>query len=945
MRPMSRTACLLIFLALLLAAPAWGKKGAPPMAWFKGDVHTHDVEIPLPQLVSLYRAQGYHFLILEAKDEDQPVDIESFTGPDFLGIGGVEQGFLLRRARPDEPKDIYGHLNAFPLRDPLRNMDEVWVPEGVRLLQQVAPDAVLQLNHPCDGRWTPADLAGIYDQGIAIIELNRESHQGIEYALHLWDQALAQGYRLWGQLSTDLHHSSTIGRIGHILVRAPRLGREEILSAMRRGDFYSVEEDCQATLTSYRLRPAGEGLELEVATRGGERISFLGPGGKVVASCQGPRALYRVAGEPYLRVEVADAAGRRLFLQPVWPADLASHPAPREVTLPGRPLSLRLDPGAGTITGLLAGTRNLLRLPGGLRVKFAGAAPWYAPGAGRVTRQARATVLQGENGRGAFAVRQVLRPVRGGWDWTVEVTDRSGKDREAELFFGLPAVGPGWRTWLPNGQDPVAYSPQGFTLTYRHCHDGSPGVPLLAAFAPDLDLGVALAASPDTPFPELDFVSRPPARSLGLHGRHVRLPARGTVRFTVHLFAYRAGPETAYDLYRRRHPDCFRPAAPAITQARGAWWCANAFVKDEELDRAQELGIVFYQVHVHYPQMGEYWTPAPQWTTSVRQANSREQVQDIIRRAHARGMKTFLYTCSCECAHRLAESRYASSICRDEQGQPRRAWWYQDFEGEHCYLMNPDPAFPYGRSLLAQIDRLLATYPDTDGIFIDRTDYGATDYGHQDGLTMVDGRPAYQQAFGISRYLAAAARRLHRQGKLLMMNVPFYLEAARYADAVCADMHSRRLPIFRYLAGDKPSFYLFTDPEGRSVPDRLADALRWGVYPDYVAPSPENIAVYQAALPLVDRAARARLPDRPTWLSISQVGVRGQLFREDDGWLVTLTGDTAEPIRVTLQGVGPISRAALITATGRLELPVTLWGTEYVVDLPALSGLALLECR
>jgi len=939
---MPRMLWWLLVASLLASAPALaGRKGSAQM-WFKGDVHTHDVEIPLPELVAKYRQHGYDFIILEAKDMDQAVDIESFTGPDFLGIGGVEQGFLLRRALPGEPKDIYGHLNAFPLRDPLREMDEVWVPEGVRMLQQVAPRALLQLNHPCDGRWTAESLRQVYDMGVCIIELNRESHNPMDYALRLWDEALTQGYRLWGVLSTDLHSSGTIGRIGYILVRAGRLGREEVLAAMRRGDFYAVEEDCRAEVVSYGLA-GGRRPQLAVRTRGGERISFIGPAGKVLAACPGPAASYPLQGEAYLRVEVTDGGGRRLLLQPVWPADTLSLPRAREITLASRPLSLRLDPAAGTISGLLVGSRNLLPAPGGLRIKFAGAAAWYGPGGGCGRVQVRGALLESEHSRGRFAVRQEFRPAAAGWDWVVEVSDRAGQDREMELFFGLPAVGPGWRTWLPNGADPAPFSRQGFAIPYRRCHDGSPGVPLLAAFAPSLEVGVALASSPDTPLPEMDFVSRPPARSLGLHGFHVKLPARGKVRFVLHIFTYQGSPQAAFDCYRRRHPGLFRPAQEAIQAARGVWWCANPFVEDASLALAQRLGVVFYQVHTHYPQMGEYWTAEEAWTTSVRQQNSREQVRQIIKLAHQRGMKTFLYTCCCECAWKLAESKFPGSICRDEEGQPRRGWWYQDFEGEHCYLMNPDPAFLYGRALLEQIDRLLDTYPETDGVFIDRTDYAALDFAHHDGLTMVEGRPAYQQAFGIDRYLAAAARRLHRRGKLLMMNVPFYIEAAQHADAVCADMALPRLPVFRYLADGKPAFYIFTD--GAAVPDRLNASLRWGVYPDYVAATEENLAAYQAAVPLVDRAARARLPAGPAAVAISQVGIRGELLQEPGGWLVTLTGTAPEPVRVTLEGTGALSRAALVQPGGRRELAVAHWGREYVVDLPAISGPALLELR
>jgi len=913
------------------------------MGWYKGDLHTHDVPgRTTSELVAEYKAHGYGFIVLETKDEDQEVDIERYSDAHFVAISGVEQGFLLRRARPGENKDLYGHINAFPLRDPLRDMDEVWVPEGVRLLQQVAPNAILQLNHPCDGRWQPADLKGIFDQGICMLELNPESHNPTAYALRLWDEALAQGYRIWAQFSSDLHGGGRVEQCGHIMVRAPRLEREAILRAIRKGDFYAREEGCTASVTAYRLQAGHAGGLLSVKAPGAARITFVGPGGKVLAEKEGRQADFLMQGIPYVRVEVADPQGKRLYLQPVWLADVMDQPVGTELS--GRPISLRVDERTGRISGVMHQSRNLLLAPAGLRVKFAGSDTWHEPrqtARGEGGRHALCTV--GNNERSRFSVRQVFHPVSGGWEWTVEVSDRGGKDREAELLFALPVVGPGWRTWLPNGLQAEPHSPRGFSLPYRRCHDGSPGVPVFAAFQPNRNVGVALAPSPETPFPEMDFISGPEA-SFGLRARHVRLPAHGTVRFRVHIFTFAGAPEAAYDCYLRRYPALFRPANPKIEQARGAWWCANPFVDGAGLDAAQRLGIVYYQIHTHYPQMGEYWTPQEQWTTSLRQRCSREQVTSIIGEAHARGMRTFLYTCSCECAWRLAEEKYPESICRDRKGEAIRGWWWQDFEGEHCYLMNPDPRLPYGKSLLYQIGKLLETYPETDGIFIDRTDYAAIDYGHDDGLTMVDGRPAYQQAFGISHYLAAAARLIHARGKAVMMNVPFYIEAARYADGVCADMRAVRLPIFRYLAGSKPAFYIYTDDPAVPPAGRVDTSLRWGVYPDWVSPA-QNTELYQAARPFMDRAARAQPSDRGAWLGISQAGMQGQLLREGEGWLVTLVGRAAEPVRVTVQGAGEVRRAALITAQGRTEYPVRTWGQEHAVDLPAMAGPALLELR
>jgi len=100
-----------------------------------------------------------------------------------------------------------------------------------------------------------------------------------------------------------------------VLARARSLGREDIVGALRSGDFVAVEEGCKA-----RPRIAGVGGRkgsYEVAAEGAEEISFVGSDGKVLDRTKGSRARYRIRGnEGYVRAEAKDEEGLRLFAQP-----------------------------------------------------------------------------------------------------------------------------------------------------------------------------------------------------------------------------------------------------------------------------------------------------------------------------------------------------------------------------------------------------------------------------------------------------------------------------------------------------------------------------------------------------------------------------------------------------------------------------------------------------
>jgi len=292
---------------------------AQGVKWYKGDIHYHEIkQAPVAETIPMLQARGYDFVILEYKDME-PVEMippeGSLTRAGFLVIHGSEQAF---HSRAEE----WAHLSIAPNHIPFPDTEtDHWhIPDGFDKIGERIPRALIRINHPADRRWTIDDIRDAVARGARMFELNPEGQERFDFVLPLWDQVLAQGMLLYGALSTDIHHISQMGRCGWVEVRAERLEQWAILEAMRAGELVAVEEGCEARVAEVSRGSGDAGSEYRVACDGAAEVRFIGQGGRLVATVSPVNgvARYRIRGdELYVRAEIEDAAGRKVYAQPV----------------------------------------------------------------------------------------------------------------------------------------------------------------------------------------------------------------------------------------------------------------------------------------------------------------------------------------------------------------------------------------------------------------------------------------------------------------------------------------------------------------------------------------------------------------------------------------------------------------------------------------------------
>lgn len=302
---------------------------APPAGWYKGNTHTHtlnsDGDSTPNEVVSWYRSNGYHFLVLT--DHNFLTSVEGLNA-----LHGADEKFLVIRGEEvtsslgDEPL----HVNGL---DVSRRVGAQKGNSVVEVLQAAvdgirAADGVPHINHP-NFRWavTADELRQVENNRLFEVfnghpQVNNMGGGDVPGLEDAWDAILTSGTLLFGIAVDDAHTFKQPGNPnvagpgrGWVVVRAPRLESRALLAAMERGDFYS---STGVVLAGYEVTSSSMMVRVAPRTFSKYRIQFIGRGGRVLEEVPAAEATYRFkGGEGYVRAKVIESNGQLAWCQPV----------------------------------------------------------------------------------------------------------------------------------------------------------------------------------------------------------------------------------------------------------------------------------------------------------------------------------------------------------------------------------------------------------------------------------------------------------------------------------------------------------------------------------------------------------------------------------------------------------------------------------------------------
>jgi hypothetical protein len=300
-----------------------------PGRFYRGNLHTHstrsDGVLPPEEVCRRYRAHGYDFLALTdhfiGRFSYPITDTTSFRDTGFTTILGAEvhsgamsNGELWHLLAVGLPPDFApGHVPDFT---PLAGQESA----ADLAARARAAGAYVAIAHP---QWSGLTLddARLIDAAHAVEVYNHGCAVGCDRpdGFHTLDLLLTEGRRLDLIATDDAHFSEPDHFGGWVMVKARENEPEALLDALKDGHFYSTQGP---ELRDIRVLP--DRVEVDCSPAAAIIVQGQGTAARALhgeSMTTGQMPLTRFAASPWIRVTVADRAGKRAWSNPIWLAD------------------------------------------------------------------------------------------------------------------------------------------------------------------------------------------------------------------------------------------------------------------------------------------------------------------------------------------------------------------------------------------------------------------------------------------------------------------------------------------------------------------------------------------------------------------------------------------------------------------------------------------------
>jgi len=582
-----------------------------------------------------------------------------------------------------------------------------------------------------------------------------------------------------------------------------------------------------------------------------------------------------------------------------------------------------------------------------------------------------------------FLVGHDIRATPAGVRWDVAVTLKAGEKLNRSVQVNWVFQAPyRWRFWTPrNLTDHRINHFDAYRAVYGH-GGFSPWTTIipvagmwtrgggLAAWSPpdatktQIVFAIDTHGLPDPPRgSERRAAERPKMR---IEHHLVGLRPKKPLKLSVCLAGVAGGWRTTLGHYVKTYPELFEPA-PATRKIEGMYAITGlGRITDQTIKDMAEAGVTFAELHGSFAEYGHFISdemladpdrtvtckPHPDNTISL--AGNRRWLAKI----KAAGIAPFMYFYNCHARPDTIAKKWPGATFRDEKGRPVLKWYTEP-------AVYGPPGSPFGRNMIDQIGLMLTAYKDMAGVFIDNFGIEMVSFAHDDGVTMIHNRPAYdinRNHQGLGRIIFA---RTHQAGKLVMINKLATIESARGADMLLMEISSMH-SIYQHAltAVYRPVFPLGMgrgkDP--RAVERALQHLLlvggtsEWGMHR-------KDPATAKAYRPLTDAMIGKRwVLDVPDPLTVSDP-LSGQIFRIDPAAarggdvvvaLVDLTrswrdGGKGRPavVKVRLPEAGKIARATWLAAEKSADKPAACRieknDGELTIHVPAVGAAGIVR--
>lgn len=386
------------------------------------------------------------------------------------------------------------------------------------------------------------------------------------------------------------------------------------------------------------------------------------------------------------------------------------------------------------------------------------------------------------------------------------------------------------------------------------------------------------------------------------------------VMMMFHEGGWRPGLGKIYN----RWQEFFDPANPTMYDYEGVFTCSSV---ELDMDAAREAHLKTMEVHDHFEHYGRYFNTKSKWMKNsikeglwkvfggkkglgVRAGKSSweilqwidshsdreiaekaysaispvrrmglpddvgkwtdEQVDEFIYRTHDRiherlqkarknGIEPFWYFNYTDGFRPMVEENWPDAICRYENGEYIPSGW------QMCHNMNADPKYSFGKYIVKCARKIVEEYPEIRGFFLDCFRHYEIDFGHDDGITVVNHKPAYSINFSYDEVEARVKKILHDKNLCTFANKPQTMRIMRWCDGMMLEGNGDQFEEkYFWSAIAMPIIFLWTT-NANSIDENYRRSILHGCYPKMVHQgkySKKDLALLDRYMPLFDQFRR-----------------------------------------------------------------------------------------
>lgn len=274
--------------------------------WYRGNLHTHtslsDGKATPEEAINFYRKNGYDFLVIT--DHNKVADI-SYNDKNFLVIKGIE----ISAGKNDIGSPF--HILGIDLEEKIEIEKDISVQDAINLL--VEKKTLVIISHPYWSYLNSFDIFSLQNfLGIEIFNYGCELEKGNGLSSLHWDELLIRDKKILGFSVDDCHWRIEDAGGGWIMVKAEKLTKDSIISAIKKGRFYS---SAGPEIFDFRIKDKIAYFSSSCC----KIINFVYglSRGKNLQGEKLKEASFEFKNkEKYLRVECIDEKGRRAWTNP-----------------------------------------------------------------------------------------------------------------------------------------------------------------------------------------------------------------------------------------------------------------------------------------------------------------------------------------------------------------------------------------------------------------------------------------------------------------------------------------------------------------------------------------------------------------------------------------------------------------------------------------------------